>query len=159
MSLEVRNIPIGDLEPFSNPIRTDSEITRDFVDDIKTGIRSPLLVRPIKIGAAQKYEIVTGMRRYEAARKARLSEIPCIVRQLTDDEAYFEVIRENYQREDVNPADLSEYIRQGRDQMKFTTAELSDRLNIPKPDIERLLRISEDFSADGRSEKWKNLQG
>jgi ParB family transcriptional regulator, chromosome partitioning protein len=144
MSLEVRKIPIHDLEPFSNPIRSDSEINHEFVNDIRSGIRTPLLVRPIRVGSEQKYEIVTGMRRYEAALKARLSEVPCIVRELSDDDAYFEVIRENYQREDVNPADLSEYIRQGRDQMKLTPTELSEKLNIPKPDIDRWLRISED---------------
>lgn len=71
------------------------------------GILQPLLVRPV---AGEGYEIVAGERRYRAAEKARLRDVPVIVRSMSDAEALQYALLENLQREDLNPVEETEGI-------------------------------------------------
>jgi ParB family transcriptional regulator, chromosome partitioning protein len=73
------------------------------------GILEPLLVRPFKIN---QYELVAGERRYRAALKLGLSEVPVVIRQLNDDEAIQVALIENLQREELNPIEETEGILQ-----------------------------------------------
>ena len=73
------------------------------------GILQPLLVRPI---AGDGYEIVAGERRFRAAEKARLRDVPVIVRSMSDTEALQYALLENLQREDLNPVEETEGILQ-----------------------------------------------
>ncbi len=75
----------------------------------KLGILEPLLVRLLHPG---EYELVAGERRYRAAQKAGLTEIPVVVRELTDEEALQLSLIENLQREDLNPLEETEAILQ-----------------------------------------------
>lgn len=72
------------------------------------GILQPLLVRPL----AQGYELVAGERRYRAASKAGLTEVPVVVKELTDEAAWQLALIENLQREDLNPIESTEGILQ-----------------------------------------------
>jgi ParB family chromosome partitioning protein len=69
-----------------------------------TGIQVPLLVRPNSAG----YEIVAGERRYLAAKKLQLAVVPCLAREMSDDEAREIQIVENLQRADVHPVEEAE---------------------------------------------------
>jgi ParB family chromosome partitioning protein len=71
------------------------------------GILQPLLVRPL---AGDGYEIVAGERRYRAAEKARLRDVPVIVRSMSDTEALQYALLENLQRENLNPVEETEGI-------------------------------------------------
>lgn len=73
------------------------------------GILEPLLVRPSAVG---EYELVAGERRYRAAQKAGLTEVPVVIKQLTDEEALQLSLIENLQREDLNPVEETEGILQ-----------------------------------------------
>jgi ParB family chromosome partitioning protein len=73
------------------------------------GILQPLLVRPI---AGDGYEIVAGERRFRAAEKARLRDVPVIVRSMSDTEALQYALLENLQRENLNPVEETEGILQ-----------------------------------------------
>ena len=73
------------------------------------GILEPLLVRPIEI---DKYEIVAGERRYLAAIAVGLSEIPVVIKKLTDTEAMQIALIENLQRDELNPLEETEGILQ-----------------------------------------------
>lgn len=73
------------------------------------GILEPLLVRQLQLN---EYELVAGERRYRAAQKAGLTEIPVVVRELTDEEALQLSLIENLQREDLNPVEETEAILQ-----------------------------------------------
>ncbi len=70
------------------------------------GVLEPIVVRP-KDG---KYEIVMGERRYRASQLAGLSEIPAVVRDMTDEDAAADALLENFQREDLNPIDRAKAI-------------------------------------------------
>lgn len=73
------------------------------------GILEPLLVRPLQQGG---YELVAGERRYRAAQKAGLTEVPVVVRELSNEEALQLSLVENLQREDLNPVEETEGILQ-----------------------------------------------
>ena len=71
------------------------------------GILAPLLVRPLD---NQKYELVSGERRYRAAKVVEILEVPVIIRQLSNEEAMQIALIENLQREDLNPVEETEGI-------------------------------------------------
>ena len=73
------------------------------------GILEPLLVRPRPGG---EYELVAGERRYRAAQKLGLAEVPVVIRKLTDEEALALSLIENLHREDLNPVEETEGILQ-----------------------------------------------
>lgn len=72
----------------------------------KDGILQPILVRPL----GDQYELVAGERRYRAASSLNLAEIPVVIKELSDHEAYLIALTENLQREDLNPIEETEGI-------------------------------------------------
>ena len=83
-------------------VRMDEEMEQMTESVKEHGVLVPVLVRPKPEGG---YEMVAGHRRKCAAKQARLSGIPCIVRQLTDDEAVIVMVDSNLQREKVLPSE------------------------------------------------------
>lgn len=72
------------------------------------GVLEPIVVRPAADG---KYEIVMGERRWRAAQMAGLTQIPAVVRELTDEDASTDALVENFQREDLNPVERARAIK------------------------------------------------
>ena len=101
----VRNIPISEINDFPNhpfKVKMDENMS-DLVDSIKEhGVLVPALVRPKEDGT---YEMVAGHRRKFASELAELEEIPCIIRDLTDDEATLIMVDSNLQRERILPSE------------------------------------------------------
>ena len=82
--------------------RIDEQTIAQLAESIRTqGVLEPLIVR-IK---GKKYEIVCGERRYRAAKVASLTELPCLVRELSDEQVLDIQIHENLHREDIHPMD------------------------------------------------------
>ncbi len=107
-----QRIAIGDITPSEKQPRRyfDDEAMNDLTESVKQhGILQPLLVRP-KTGGG--YELVAGERRYRAARAAKLEDVPVVIRELNDEEAFQLAILENLQREDLNPVEETESILQ-----------------------------------------------
>ncbi|GAA5436680.1 ParB/RepB/Spo0J family partition protein [Deinococcus sp. A31D244] len=96
-SLSTALLDPGEFQPryYFNPDALD-DLTRSVREQ---GVLQPLLVRPTPGG---RYEIVAGERRWRAARQAGLSEVPVLIRTLTDSEARLAAAVENLQREDLN---------------------------------------------------------
>lgn len=88
----------------------DPHALKQLTDSIQQhGILQPLLVRPLASGA---YELVAGERRYRAATEVGLTEVPVVVKELTDEAAWQLALIENLQREDLNPVEETEGILQ-----------------------------------------------
>ncbi|MFB2836550.1 ParB/RepB/Spo0J family partition protein [Floridanema evergladense] len=86
----------------------DPEALKELVSSVKQhGILQPLLVRPLSSGG---YELVAGERRWRAAQAAGLEEVPVVVRELSDQQAFQLALIENLQREDLNPVEETEGI-------------------------------------------------
>lgn len=89
------------------------------------GILQPIMVRPHGAG---RFELIAGERRYRAARLAGLTQIPAVVRRMTDEESLTVALIENIQREDLNAMEAARGYRQLLDQFGLTQVELARQL-------------------------------
>ena len=101
----VTDLPIAEISDFPDhpfKVRMDESMT-EMVESVKErGVLSPVLVRPMPDGG---YQMVSGHRRKFASELAELPTVPCIVRELTDDEAIIIMVDSNLQRERVLPSE------------------------------------------------------
>ena len=117
---QIVRISLTELHPFPNHpygIREDQAM-QDTVDSVKqNGVVVPAIVRPRDAGG---YEIVAGHRRKLASERAGFTDMPCIVRNLTDDEAIIQLVDSNAQREDVLPSERAKAYRMRLEAIKRT---------------------------------------
>lgn len=123
---KVVNLSPAEISDFPNhpfKVRMD-EAMREMTESVKQyGVLVPALVRPKPEGG---YEMVAGHRRKKAADLAGLAEIPCIVRQLTDDEATIIMVDSNLQREQILPSEKAFAYKMKLDAMKRQQGERTD---------------------------------
>ncbi|MCR0422724.1 ParB/RepB/Spo0J family partition protein [[Clostridium] innocuum] len=115
---KVINLNPSEISDFPNhpfKVRMDAAM-QEMTESVKQyGVLVPALVRPKPDGG---YEMVAGHRRKKAAELANLTEIPCIVRQLTDDEATIIMVDSNLQREQILPSEKAFAYKMKLDAMK-----------------------------------------
>ena len=131
-----RDFDEGHLEELSNSIR-------------EKGLMQPLLVRPVE-SDPQRFEIIAGERRWRAAQKAGLTELPVIVREVSDKEALELAIIENVQRADLNPLEEAMGYNQLMEQFSYTQADLAQVIGKSRSHVAntlRLLRLPDDVRA------------
>ncbi len=108
-----RKLPIGALQPNArNPRRifSDTELDELAASLRERGIIQPIVARAVR-GVADAFEIIAGERRWRAAQRAGLHEVPVVVIEATDDEALQLAIVENVQRTGLNPLEEAEGFR------------------------------------------------
>ena len=101
----VQRVPIRELKPFErHPFKVvdDESMLRTTESIAQFGVLTPLLVRPLNDGSL---EIISGHRRVHAALAAGLTEVPVIIRNMTDDEAVVLMVDSNLQRENILPSE------------------------------------------------------
>ena len=104
------------------------------------GIIQPIMVRSLDGGGM--YEIISGERRYKAAKMLGLTTVPCIINQNVDDISSIEMaLIENIQRDDLTPIELSHTFKQLIDEFKLTHEELSKRIGKSRAAITNSLRL------------------
>ncbi len=103
------------------------------------GIMQPLVVRPVDVG----YAIVMGERRYRAAILAGLEEVPVIVRDTTDEQAYLDALIENLQRANLTDEEEAEAYR-GLLGQGYSARRIADRLGITPSRVSRVVRVYQD---------------
>lgn len=104
----------------------------------KHGILQPLLVRPSPDGT---YQIVAGERRWRAARMAGLSEVPVVIRELSDRETAELALIENLQREDLNPMEEALGYQHLMEQYGLTQEQTAAAVNKSRPAVANALRL------------------
>ena len=137
---DINFIEIDEIAPNeSQPRKTfNKEKLEELARSIKThGVIQPIVVR--KQGS--HYEVVAGERRWRAARIAGLSEVPCIVRELTDEQNMLVAIIENVQREDLNPIEEARGIRVMIEDYELTQDEVAKAVSKSRPYITNALRM------------------
>lgn len=136
----VTEIAVSQLDPNPDqPRRTfDAQSLQALADSIRqAGVLQPLLV--VENGA--RYRIVAGERRYRAARMAGLQSVPCVVRELSEQERMEAALIENLQREDLNPIDEAAGIRALMDECGYTQELAAKRVGRSRPAVANLLRL------------------
>ncbi len=136
-----RTVPVAMLKASpQNPRRRFSE---NELDELATsigekGIVQPLVVRP---AAGGTYEIVVGERRWRAAQRAQLHQVPAVVRQLSDREALELAIIENVQRTDLNAIEEACGYQQLIDAFEYTQGELAQIIGKSRSHLANMLRL------------------
>jgi ParB family transcriptional regulator, chromosome partitioning protein len=138
-----RRVPIEYLKPNPrNPRRSFSDADlEELAASIKQrGVIQPVLVRPIA-DSNDAYEIVAGERRWRAAQRAGLHEIPIVPVEATDAEALELAIIENVQRTDLNPVEEAGGYQQLIEEFGYTQEKLSTAVGKSRSHIANLLRL------------------
>lgn len=102
------------------------------------GVLQPLLVRPMTDGS---YQLVAGERRWRASRLAGLTEVPVVVREMTDQEAAQLALIENLQRQDLNPMEEALGYRTLMETYGMTQDETAAVVNKSRPAVANALRL------------------
>lgn len=150
-SSEVRMIPIEDITP--NPHQPRREFSEDALADLSAsigtrGVLQPVLIRSLDNG---KYELVAGERRLRASKKAGLTEIPSLIREMTDQESLAIALIENLQREDLNAVEEALGYQQLQQQFGLSQEELSRQVGKSRSSVAnslRLLNLPDSVQAD-----------
>jgi ParB family transcriptional regulator, chromosome partitioning protein len=137
----LRHMPIELLHGSANNPR--KRFSDDELEDLARSIREkgllqPLVVRPRDDG---EYEIVAGERRWRAAQRAGIHEIPVLIRELSDGEALEIALVENIQRSDLNPLEEARAYSQLLDQFNYTQQQLADSIGKSRSHISNTLRL------------------
>ena len=136
----VTEIAVSQLDPNPDqPRRTfDTQALEALAESIRqAGVLQPLLV--VENGA--RYRIVAGERRYRAARMAGLQSVPCVVRDMTEQERMEAALIENLQREDLNPIEEAAGIRALMEECGYTQELAAKRVGRSRPAVANLLRL------------------
>ncbi|MBD2843218.1 ParB/RepB/Spo0J family partition protein [Erythrobacter rubeus] len=104
----------------------------------KRGVIQPIIVRPQGNG---KYQLVAGERRWRAAQRARLHELPALVRELDDREVMALALIENLQREDLNPVEEARAYQRLADQEGMTQAEIARMVEKSRSHVANIQRL------------------
>ena len=127
----VIDLPTAEISDFPDhpfKVRMDEEMAQ-MVESVKErGVLSPVLVRPMPDGG---YQMVSGHRRKFASELAELPTVPCIVRELTDDEAIIIMVDSNLQRERVLPSEKAFAYKMKLDAMRRQQGERTDLTSVP----------------------------
>lgn len=134
-------LKISEIEPNRQQPRKefDEQALSELAESISQhGLLQPLLVRPLTLGG---YQIVAGERRYRASRMAGLTEVPVIIRELSDTETMEIALIENLQREDLTPVEEALGYKALIDEHNFSQDEVAKSVGKSRPAITNSLRL------------------
>ncbi|MFP5501132.1 MAG: ParB/RepB/Spo0J family partition protein [Candidatus Sericytochromatia bacterium] len=149
---ERRPVPLEAIEPNPDQPRRhfDPEALSELTASIKAhGVLQPVLLRPHP-QAKGRYQLVAGERRFRASREAGLTELPAVVRELTDAEALELALVENVLREDISPLEEARTLKSLLETFGYSYAQLGERLGKNKAYVDhrvRLLKMPEPVQA------------
>lgn len=135
------SLKIGEIEPNKNQPRKDfdAQALSDLADSIRAhGMLQPIIVRSTNTGM---YQIIAGERRWRAARIAELSEVPVIIKEMSEKQVMEVALIENLQREDLNPVEEALGYKTLMEQYDLTQEEVSKRVSKSRPAVANAVRL------------------
>ena len=133
-------MPVSSIEPHLDQPRRhfDEAALAELAESIQArGLIQPIVVRP----HGHRYQIVAGERRWRAAQRARLHEVPVIVREFSDSETLEVALLENIQRQDLNAIEEADAYKRLIDEYGHTQEELGRIVNKSRSHVANLLRL------------------
>src|SRR5574338_1488938 len=139
-SAGLEQIPLDLIDPNSFQPRT--LLSADGLDELANSIRSSGLIQPILLRpAGERYELIAGERRWRAAGKAGLEQVPAIVRDIDDGEALELALAENLLREELNPIEIARAYERLQQQFHLTHEQIAERLGINRTTVTNTIRL------------------
>ena len=138
----VRTLPIEDLRP--NPFQPRDTIDPQRVAGLARSIAASGIIQPIVARSTPHGpEIITGERRWRAARAAGLNTVPVIIRQANDEQMLEWALIENIHREDLNAVERAQAYKRYLDAFTLTTDDLAQRLGEDRSTVTNYVRLLE----------------
>jgi ParB family chromosome partitioning protein len=133
-------VDIHKIKPNENQPRKN--FSEDKIEELARSIEVHGIIQPIVLRrSGTGYEIVAGERRWRAARKAGLKEVPCLIRELTDEQNALMALIENMQREDLNAIEEAIGLEKMISDFGLTQEEVSKSIGKSRPYIANALRL------------------
>ncbi|NLV77378.1 MAG: ParB/RepB/Spo0J family partition protein [Tissierellia bacterium] len=134
------NIEIDLIEP--NQRQPRQEFEKKSLEELKNSIIQYGIIQPIVVRKKEnKYEIIAGERRWRAAKEAKLQEIPCIIKEVSDKDAMKLALIENIQREDLNPIEEAYAFKGLLEDYNLTQEELGKAIGKSRSYIANSIRL------------------
>lgn len=138
---DIMLIPVGMIEP--NPFQPRSAFDQDAMEELADSIRTLGLIQPITVRkkSHDRYQIISGERRFRASKMAGMNEIPAYIRE-TDDQGMLEMaIVENIQREDLDPIEVALSYQRLIEECSLTQEQMATRVGKKRASVTNYLRL------------------
>ena len=146
-NIQLCKIVMGHYQPRKTGTITTESI-QDLVASIKEqGVLQPIIVR--KTGNEQ-YELIAGERRYHAAYEANLNEIPCVIKEVSEKDAFAIALIENIQREQLSLLEQSESLLKLKEEHFLSVDDVSKMIGKPRSSVANLIRVASLLSPEGK---------
>jgi ParB family chromosome partitioning protein len=135
-----RDLPVGALVANRHQPRLhfDEALLEDLAASLKVhGMVQPIVAR--KVG--DRYEIIAGERRWRAAKKAGLTTVPVVLKEVPDDQLLEIALVENIQRQELNPIEEAKAYFQLGEHLRLTQEQVADRVGKSRPQVANTLRL------------------
>lgn len=140
-NLAPTTLKISEIEPNKDQPRKDFDegALGELADSIREhGVLQPLLVRPLVNG---RYQIIAGERRWRASRMVGLTQLPVVIREMSDTQAMEVALIENLQREDLNAIEEALGYKALIEQYGYTQEQVAQRVGKSRPTVANALRM------------------
>jgi len=141
---QLRKLPVEQIRPGQYQPRTGMDPDR--LDELADSIRAQGVVQPIvvrRLASGQGYELIAGERRWRAAQKAGLSEIPAVIRDVPDEVTLAMALIENIQRENLNPMEEAGALARLIEEFELTHEQAAANVGRSRTSVTNLLRLLE----------------
>lgn len=140
-SSAINEIPISQISP--NPDQPRNFFDETALEELATSIRELGIIQPLTLRkvSSENYQIISGERRYRAAKLAGLDSVPAYIRTATDTELTEMALIENIQREDLNAIEIALTFKKLIEQYNLTQERLSERIGKKRTTIANFLRL------------------
>lgn len=139
----LRTLPIDQLQ--AGKYQPRQQFDGDKLDELAESIKAQGVIQPILVRATGKdrYEIIAGERRWRAASRAGLSEVPVVLRKVDDRAVIAMALIENIQREDLNPLEEAQALARLIDEFALTHQQAAEAVGRSRAAVSNLLRLLE----------------
>jgi len=132
--------PIAAITP--NPYQPRQVFDDDAIEELTASIREKGLLQPLLVRrAGDGYQLIAGERRFRAAQRAGLTQVPVVVRDVDDREALELALIENLQRENLNPVEEARAYRRLADEFRLGQEEIAQRVSKSRSAVTNSLRL------------------
>ncbi|NRB67403.1 MAG: ParB/RepB/Spo0J family partition protein [Vibrio sp.] len=140
---ELTDLSINSLKPGVYQPRKDME--PEALEELAASIESQGIIQPIVVRQVEndKFEIIAGERRWRAARKAGLKQVPCVIKNVDDRAAIAMALIENIQREDLNVIEEAVALDRLQDEFSLTHQQVAEVIGKSRATVSNLLRLNQ----------------
>jgi len=139
----VAHVPVLAITP--NPLQPRTVVDPEALTELAASIREHGLIQPLIVTqqGPDRYQLIAGERRWQAARMAGLAQVPVIVKEATPQQALEIALVENIQRADLNPLEEAVAFRQLVDEFDLTQEQVAERVGKSRVSVTNTLRLRE----------------